>query len=395
MALRCTLSRMVNRAVATAIQQYLQEHHAEMVQFLAALVEAESPTLVPESQTAVQEMLRQPLIELGFDVTLIPGRQTGGHLLATAVNHVQASPQQLILGHTDTVWPIGTLKKMPLQIEENIMRGPGAYDMKAGLTQMIFALRALHALDLTPTVAPICFINSDEEMGSPESTPHIERLAQQVVRSYVLEPALEPDGRLKTARKGVAHYTITVHGRAAHAGLDPEKGASAILEMSYIIQKLFALNDIEQGITVNAGIIQGGLRANVVAPDCTIWVDARLPTQTAVDYVDMTIQQLQPELSGTQIEIVGGLERPPMERTPRNQRLWQQAQQAVRHLGLEIEQGSTGGASDGNNSSRFTATLDGLGGMGAGAHAQHEFVYLDKMVERTAVLALLLLLPAS
>lgn len=395
MALRCTLSRMVNRAVATAIQQYLQEHHAEMVQFLAALVEAESPTLVPESQTAVQEMLRQPLIELGFDVTLIPGRQTGGHLLATAVNHSQASPQQLILGHTDTVWPIGTLKKMPLQIEENIMRGPGAYDMKAGLTQMIFALRALHALDLTPTVAPICFINSDEEMGSPESTPHIERLAQQVVRSYVLEPALEPDGRLKTARKGVAHYTITVHGRAAHAGLDPEKGASAILEMSYIIQKLFALNDIEQGITVNAGIIQGGLRANVVAPDCTIWVDARLPTQTAVDYVDMTIQQLQPELSGTQIEIVGGLERPPMERTPRNQRLWQQAQQAVRHLGLEIEQGSTGGASDGNNSSRFTATLDGLGGMGAGAHAQHEFVYLDKMVERTAVLALLLLLPAS
>lgn len=385
---------MVNTVVATAIQQYLQTQQAEMVQFLAALVEAESPTLLPDSQTAVQALLSQALAELGFDVTNIPGRHSGGHLLATPANMQQGQLQQLILGHTDTVWPMGTLKTMPLEVEDNIMRGPGVYDMKAGLTQLIFALRALQALQLSTAVAPICFINSDEEMGSTESSPHIERLAQQVVRAYVLEPSLEPNGQLKTARKGVANYTITVHGRAAHAGLEPEKGASAIWEMAYIIQTLFALNNHEQGITVNVGIVQGGLRANVVAPDCTIWVDARLPTQAAVDYVDASIQQIRPQLAGTTIEIVGGLERPPMERTTRNQQLWQQAQQAIRLLGIEAEQGRAGGASDGNNCSRFTATLDGLGAVGGGAHAEHEFIYLDKLVERTAVLALLLLLPA-
>ncbi len=273
------------------------------------------------------------------------------------------------------------------------MRGPGVYDMKAGLTQMIFALKTIQALGLETAVTPICFINADEEIGSPESTPHIEALAQEVSRVFVLEPALGKEGRLKTARKGVANYKMTTHGRAAHAGLDPEKGISAILEMSHVIQKLFALNEPESGVSVNVGIVEGGMRTNVIASDCTAWVDVRLPTQADADRIHTAVTALQPEIPGTTLEISGGLERAPLERTPANRALWASAQEMGRLLGLDLDEGRAGGGSDGNTTSQYTATLDGLGCVGDGAHARHEFIYLDKLVERTALLTLLLLTP--
>jgi len=266
--------------------------------------------------------------------------------------------------------------------------------MKSGLTMIIFALRVIQDLGLETAVTPLIFINSDEEIGSPESTPHIEQLAQQVSRAFIIEPALGLEGQLKTARKGVSNYEIVVNGRAAHAGLDPEKGISAILEMSYVIQQLFALNDLERGISVNVGTVQGGTRSNVIASSCTAVVDIRVPTLAEAERLDTAVRKLSTNLPGTTIQISGGISRPPLEPTAANQTLWQKAKKLGDQLGLHLQAGMAGGGSDGNTTSRFTATLDGLGPIGAGAHATHEHIYIDRWLERTALLTLLLLSPA-
>jgi glutamate carboxypeptidase len=325
-------------------------------------------------------------------VTRIPGQKTGGHLHARTAG-ASAKPAQLLLGHCDTVWPEGMLKEMPLLIDENVVRGPGVYDMKGGLVQMIFALRVLRELGLTPSVPPSIFVNSDEEIGSPESTPHIRRLAQKADRVLVLEPALGTGGKIKIARKGVGRFSITITGRAAHAGLDPEKGVSAILELSYVIQKLHDMNDPERGISVNVGLIEGGTRTNVIAPRSSAQVDVRAPTLPDARRIEERILNLQPQTLGTTLEVVGAVDRPPLEPTPANQRLWELAQESARRLGLTLEGGMAGGGSDGNTTSQYTATLDGLGAVGDGAHATHEFIFIDKMVERSALLSLLLLSP--
>lgn len=376
--------------LAQTIYHHLSARQADMTEFLRQLVCLETPSSVPASHAPLQALMTAALRELSFQVEYIPGERTGGHLLAVPAS-AAAQPQQLLIGHSDTVWGIGTLATMPCVIEDGKMRGPGVYDMKAGLTQMIFALRALRDLNLTPPLTPVVFVNSDEEIGSFESAPHIERLAQQVARVYVLEPALEPGSRLKTARKGVGEFTITAHGKASHAGLDPEKGISAILEMSYVIQQLAALNDWERGVSVNVGVISGGVRTNVVAPTCQAQVDVRIPTQADARLVAEKIRGLQPTLPGITLEIAGDINRMPLERTPRNQQLWRLARQMGQLLYLELDEGAAGGGSDGNITSPYTATLDGLGAVGDGAHAVHEFVHLDKLAERAALLALLLL----
>jgi glutamate carboxypeptidase len=291
------------------------------------------------------------------------------------------------------VWPLGTLQEMPLGIGEGVMRGPGVYDMKAGLVQMLYALQALRALYLEPSVTPLVFINSDEEIGSHESTPYIRRLARITDRAFVLEPSLGLEGKLKIARKGVGRFTVVVKGKAAHAGLNPDGGASAILELSYVIQKLFALNDPQKGTTVNVGMIDGGLRPNVIAPESRATIDVRVLTSEDARQIEEHIRHLQPVAPGVTLEIDGGMGRPPLEQTVRNQSLWEMARGLGREIGLDLAAGVAGGASDGNTTSLFTATLDGLGAVGDGAHARHEFIYFDKMVERGALLALLLLAP--
>jgi glutamate carboxypeptidase len=262
--------------------------------------------------------------------------------------------------------------------------------MKGGLTQMVFALRCITALGFKLPLAPILFINSDEEIGSIESRTHIRELAQQVKRAFVLEPALGLNGKLKTARKGVGSFDIVVKGKAAHAGLDPEKGISAILGLSYIIQQLHAYNDLSKGITVNVGLIEGGVQTNVIAPQSRARVDVRVPTQNDAQRMQEAILSLKPPFDGLALELDGRFNRPPLEPTPRNQNLWRTAAALAAELGLEIEQGMAGGGSDGNYTSLYTATLDGLGAVGDGAHARHEFLYIDKMIERTALLTLLL-----
>jgi glutamate carboxypeptidase len=236
-------------------------------------------------------------------------------------------------------------------------------------------------------------VNSDEEVGSPESSVVIRRLARRAARAFVLEPAFGRSGKLKTARKAAGRFTVIVRGRAAHAGTNPEEGISAIWEMSHQVQRLFAMNDAAHGITVNVGTIDGGLRPNVIAPEVTAVVDVRVPTRIDANHTEQAIRGLQPVLAGTQIEVSGGFGRPPMEPVERNQALWRLACDLGEELGLRLEQAAVGGASDGNTTSQFTATLDGLGAVGEGAHAPHEYVDVSRIVDRTALLALLLLAP--
>jgi glutamate carboxypeptidase len=375
------------------ILHYLRNQLPHMLELLQQLVRAESPSTVPDAQRAVLMPLAEAFGRLDYTVQHIPGRQSGGHLYARPGRRVHQQAAQLLLGHCDTVWPLGTLQEMPLQLGEGIMRGPGVYDMKAGLVQMLYALQALHTLHLEPSVTPLVFINSDEEIGSHESTPYIRRLARLADRAFVCEPSLGLDGKLKTTRKGVGRFTVVVKGKAAHAGLNPEGGASAILELSYVIQKLFALNDPNKGITVNVGVIDGGLRPNVVAPESRAMVDVRVATREDARWIEESILALQPVSPGIALEISGRIGRPPMESTPRNQALWETAKDLGREITLDLAAGAAGGASDGNTTSLYTATLDGLGAVGDGAHARHEFIYFDKMVERGALLALLLMAP--
>jgi len=312
-------------------------------------------------------------------------------LFARPLNRLRGTPLQLMMGHYDTVWPLGTLRNMPFKVEGDIVHGPGVYDMKGGIVQALLALEALRFFDARPSVTPLVFFNSDEEIGSGESRHYIEKLAPLMDRVLVLEPSLGPSGQLKTARKGIARFTVTVQGEAAHAGLDPGAGASAILELSHVIQSLFALNDLERGVTVNVGTIDGGLRPNVVAPKSEAVVDVRVATQADASWIESTILALEPEIPGTRLQIKGGFGRPAMERTPANRRLWNLALQLGKDLGLNLEQGAAGGGSDGNTSSLYTATLDGMGAVGDGAHAHHEHLLIEKSLERAALLTMVLL----
>jgi glutamate carboxypeptidase len=376
------------------ILKHLEGTRAQMLELLELLVRTESPSDDSSAQGPMLDLLSDAFAKRGFRPRVIPGKNSGGMLLATPVERPRFVPHQLVLGHCDTVWPIGTLESMPIRTEGGSFWGPGSYDMKAGLVQGLFALEALDAAGVdTLPVTPVFLINSDEEIGSRESTRVIRRFARCADRCFVLEPSLGPDGHLKTARKGVGRFTIRVRGKAAHAGLDPGKGASAILELSLIIQKLFALNDAERGITVNVGTIDGGLSPNVVAPQSEAMVDVRAPTTEDAAHIEQAIHSLKAETPGTEVEVEGSIRRPPMERTLGNQKLWLLARRGADELGFEIEQAAAGGGSDGNTTSQFAPTLDGLGAVGAGAHAVNEHLILERMVERSALLARLLSFP--
>jgi glutamate carboxypeptidase len=375
--------------------RYLQERRQDMVDLLKRMALAESPSDNPPAVAPVLAMLESELEQCGMTVRGFRGRVSAGTLFARPRARDEKSPIQLLVGHCDTVWPVGTVRQMPVYVEGDALRGPGVFDMKGGLVQMLYALRAVKDLGLRTPADSVVVINSDEEIGSPDSTPLIRRLARSAARAFILEPAFGRAGKLKTARKASGNFTITIRGRAAHAGVNPEEGASAILEMSYQIQKLFALNDAARGITVNVGTIDGGLRPNVVAAEVRACVDVRVPTRQDAAAVETAIRALVPIDPETTIQVEGGIDQLPLEPLPRNQALWRLAQDLGRRLGLDLDQAAVGGASDGNTTSQYTATLDGLGAVGDGAHAPHEQALIPQMVERCALLVLLLLAPVQ
>jgi glutamate carboxypeptidase len=374
---------------------WLRARESELVALLERLVAAESPSLDAAAQRGPFSVLAEEFVRLDYVVRRLRGRAVGDHLYARPRIRTHRAPSQLVVGHMDTVWPLGTLARMPVRREGDKLFGPGTYDMKAGLVQLVLALRALRAFGLSPTVTPVVVVNTDEEIGSDDSERVIRMLARGAERAFVLEGGEGPDGRLKIARKGVGRFELTVRGRASHAGTSFEQGVSAILELSHQIQRLFALNDPARGITVNVGTVDGGLRPNVVAPEATASVGVRVPTNETAQELERAIRSLQPVMAGSSLEVDGGLGRPPMEPTPRNRLLLATAQQLGRELGLTLEDaGLVGGGSDANTTSLSTATLDGLGPIGDGGHAADEHVSISSTAERAALLALLLLEPA-
>lgn len=377
--------------VARALRNWLSERQDAMLALLIELAQAESPSDDAAAQAGPQAILERELTELGFAVTRQAGRQTGGCLLAQRPSADADRPHQLLIGHSDTVWPLGTLHNMPIHVADGRLYGPGVFDMKGGLVQMLYALRALRALGLAPTAEPIVLINSDEEISSIASRDLIAETARGVARALVFEPALGPTGKLKTRRKGVARYDIAIAGRAAHAGLDPERGVSAVLELAHVIQACFALNDAAAGVSVNVGMVEGGVRSNIIAPSARAVVEVRADTQAAMATAEAALRGLQPRLPGAQVCVGAPIGRPPLEATPANRALWETARAVGRLMDLELEEGSAGGGSDGNFTSAYTATLDGLGPVGDGAHAAHEHVVIAGLAERSALAAALML----
>jgi glutamate carboxypeptidase len=368
----------------------LRGQQEEMVALLVEIAGIESPSLDARAQEPLRRILIGQLEELGFEVKRLSGADGCDHLQASLPGDGGDGPRQLLLGHFDTVWPVGTLTRMPVEMRDGRLHGPGVFDMKAGLVQMIFALRANREMDIDMPCRPVVLLNCDEEIGSPDSRRHVEALATGADRALVMEPSYGADGRLKTGRKGVGRFALKVTGVASHAGLDPGSGASAILELSHQVERLFELNDAERGVTVNVGTIDGGMQANIVAPEASAEIETRVPTAADARTVEAAIRELKPADERVFLEVSGGFRRPPLEPTPRNRQLWQRALLAADELGLQIDEAQVGGASDGNFASTLTATLDGLGAVGDGAHAEHEHVIPDRMPERAALLARLL-----
>jgi glutamate carboxypeptidase len=381
----------VSRKLANQVLTHIKGQRQLLVDLLSDLVQAESPSSDPAVHERARHVFMSALIELDYHVVEAGPVDGPRHVYARPKRRRKGADLQLVIGHYDTVWPVGTIIERPFVVDGDIIRGPGVFDMKGGLAQLVLAIKTLQELGIEPEVLPLIFVNADEEIGSRTSTRYIRHLARVANRALVLEPALGEEGSLKTERKGIGRFTITVYGKAAHAGLDPDSGASAILELSHVIQKLFAMNDADKGITINVGTVDGGVQPNVIAAHSTAVVDVRVPTVADGDRVETLIHGINPETPGVRLRVEGAIGRPSMEYTPRNDALWNQALALADDLDLKLTRAKVGGGSDGNTTSQFTATLDGLGPVGHGAHAKHEFLYIDKTLERAALLTMLLL----
>lgn len=353
---------------------------------IEALVRLESPSTDKAAVDRCGAALAGLLRDAGGCVTTVRQDARGDHLRA----EFTGGPQRvLILGHFDTVWDLGTITRMPIRQEGGRLYGPGIYDMKASLAIAALAIRALRRHEVaTPLV--VMLFTTDEEIGSGTSRALIESEARASDAVLVLEPSL-PGGAAKTQRKGCGEFTLIAHGVSAHAGIDPRKGANAIHEIAHQLCALQALQDLDRGISVNVGRIEGGTRGNVVAELAKAVIDVRVPTMADAARIDSAIRSITPRNPAITVEVRGGVDRPPLERTEGVGRLYEQARVAAAALGRDLAEGGTGGGSDGNFTGALgVPTLDGLGPEGDGAHATHEHVLLADLPWRAAFLASLL-----
>jgi len=372
----------VRRFVEDRLEGYLAE--------LRGLVEHESPSGDKARLDALAAAIAARWSGLGGEVERHPQGAAGDHLVGRFFADAPGRPA-LVVGHFDTVWPVGTLERLPFRRDGGRLYGPGVYDMKTSLILVAAVLEAFAALGLRPARPVALLFTSDEEVGSRTSRPLIEAEARASAHALVLEPPLA-DGSLKTARKGVGRFTLTVDGKAAHAGVAPELGANAIVELAHQILEVAALNDPASGTSLNVGLIRGGTTPNVVPARASAEVDARAVTIAGADAVELALKGLTAATPGTRLTVEGGFNRPPMERSPAVADLFAKARRAGEGLGLDLTEGSTGGGSDGNFTAAVgTPTLDGLGAHGGGAHADDEHVLIDSIPERAALLAALLL----
>lgn len=365
---------------------YLQENQSNILADLEQLVKAESPSDVKEEVdrcgTEIQALFRK---HLGVEAEVIPQTKTGNHLRFTIG---EGDSQILILTHFDTVWDVGRLS---YRVEGNKAYGPGILDMKGGLVQALWAIKACQELNVLLNKKIVFLCTSDEEIGSGSSHSLIEEEARKSDIALVVEPPVARTGALKTARKGTALFEVSIKGKASHAGNHHEDGISAIQEMAHQILFLHSLTDYTKGTTVNAGVAKGGNRTNVVADFAEIQVDTRMTSIEEAERISDLIKATKSYVEGTTIQVEGGINRPPMERTEKTAELFNLAKECGKELGLSLEEASVGGGSDGN----FTAalgipTLDGLGAMGDGIHAEYEHILIDQLPVRTALFAKLL-----
>lgn len=357
-----------------------------MISTLRRYVECESPSGHPEAIAALVKLIAHDFAALSGRASL---HKLAAHGPALQVDFPgpRRTPRLLLLGHTDTVYPLGTLRTMPWRESRGRLAGPGAFDMKAGIVQALFALKALLARGPLPCAVTLLLV-PDEEIGSPASRELTSRLALRSSAVLVLEPAAGAEGACKTSRKGIARYTLRVRGVASHAGLDFERGASAIVEAANQVLSIAALSRPERGLTLNPGLIAGGTRPNVIADLAEIVTDVRFLTASQAARVDSQMHRLRPHDPRCVLELSGGVERSSFERSKATVRLYRMAAQAAEQLGFQLAEAAVGGGSDGNLTAALgIPTLDGLGAVGDGAHASHEFVLVREMPRRSALLA--------
>jgi glutamate carboxypeptidase len=350
------------------------------------MVEIESPSDNKAAVDRLSGMLAARFEALGGHAKFHKSVEFGDHLQVDFAGI--AGKPILLLGHCDTVYPLGTLETMPCCIANGRMFGPGVLDMKSGIALMLAAVEYLRDSHGELPRPVTIFLVSDEEIGSASSRRITESLARRSAAVLVLEPAYGLHGALKTARKGVGEYTLKVHGIAAHSGLDFEKGQSAIVELARQIERIDSMSDLKRGLTLNVGLIQGGTRVNVVPAEATARVDLRIAKMKDAAAIDHKLRSLKPFNRKCGLEISGGINRPAMERTPAIVSLFRKAAAIAKELGWELNEAAVGGGSDGNYTSALgIPTLDGLGGVGDGAHAQHESILIAELPQRAALLA--------
>jgi glutamate carboxypeptidase len=379
-------------AVASQVHARLEGSREEMTRLLGDLVAIESPSDDPQGLRQMADHLRQLFDPFGEVVEhrLTPAGPT--HLVVSVPGRGQEElAHALVLGHYDTVWDRGTLDRIPFAVDGlGRVTGPGCFDMKGGIALLYFALRELRALGRSPRRPVTILLTGDEEIGTPGSRSLIEQVADGAGMAYVLEPPL-PGGVLKTARKGSVICQLRIEGRAAHSGLDPHRGASAIVELAHQIHTLTGLSDPDRGTTVNVGVVRGGTRLNVVAAHAEAEVHTRVATKDEAGRIVQALAELRPVLPGTEVAVDIEPARPPMERTPESDRLFGRARSIAATIGIELDQGMAGGGSDGNLVAALgVPVLDGLGPDGDGAHADDEHVLSATMPSRAALLAGLL-----
>jgi len=373
------------------IKALTEQRHGEVVEVISRLVQIETPSGDIPGSRAANDLLEGAAraIPSVSSIERLTSAHGGEHLLVRAFcRGSKSQPATLILGHTDTVHPRGTLSAARvLRTDGDRLYGPGIFDMKASCVMAIEALRCLTAAGFSPRRPVTLLLTCDEEIGSATGRPLVEREARQAAQVLVLEPPA-PGGCVKTARKGVGAWTVAAQGIAAHAGLNPEKGASAILELARQTELLHSLNDSAQGTNFNIGVIRGGTRSNVVAAQAEIEVDVRFSKMSEARRVENLMSTLEPFDKRVSLSIKGGINRGPLERTADVVKLYHHAREIAAQLGFELGECAVGGASDGNFAAALNVpVLDGLGVDGDGAHAAHEHIFLRDLSPRTALLA--------
>ena len=387
--------QLISSPLANQILERLQTRQSEIESFIRALVEVESPSGDLDGSRAVVELIATAAQSLSCvdEVERVNVPNFGEHLVIKAFAEQSEAGQILLVGHTDTVHSRGSLMQRPWRVDGGRAYGPGVFDMKANCALVLEVLRTLAEFNLQPRFAVSIVLTCDEEVGSASGWPLIEQVAKTRSTRYgfVLEPPA-PGGRVKTGRKGTGIYAIKVEGKAAHAGLEPEKGASAILELARQTERLHSLNLSGSGITLNVGVVHGGTRSNVVAAQAEGEIDVRFSTEAESREVDHILSNLQPVDERTKVFVSGGINRPPLERTAAVIELFEKARSIAGFFGFELGEAQVGGASDGNFIAALgIPVLDGLGISGDGAHAVHEHIEVDDIARRGALIAGLLL----